>query len=271
MRKVIIAVRTIYEKTTKDSITSYAAQSCFYITLSFLPFLVVLMSLIQFLPLTEADFIEMAGNMVPNTLSSFFNNIVYDIYNNSTITLTSITAIATIWSAGKGFTAVIRGLSTIYETPANQNWLKLRLKSTIYTVIFMLVLIASLILLVFGKGLVNMLTPILPGVAAILQAILSNRLILFPCILTLIFLLIYTFIPNRQSSFARELPGALLSAFGWYIFSFFYSLYVNYAAIHSSMYGSLTSLILALIWLYFCMIIMFFGAEINFYIRKYLF
>ncbi len=269
MRKLIIAVRTIYEKTTKDGITSYAAQSCFYITLGFLPFLVVLISLIQFLPLEESDFIEMAVNMVPQTLSPFFNSIVYDIYNNSTVTLTSITAIAAIWSAGKGFMAVIRGLNIIYEAPVNRNWLKLRLKSTVYTIIFMLVLIASLILLVFGKGLLNLISPILPSVAAILQAILSNRLILFPCILTLIFLLIYTFIPNRPSSFAKELPGALLSAFGWYIFSYFYSLYVNYSFSHSSMYGSLTSLILALIWLYFCMIIMFFGAEINFYLRKY--
>ena len=131
--------------------------------------------------------------------------------------------------------------------------------------------IASLILLVFGKGLITLLYPVFPSVAVILEAILSDKLILFPCLLTLIFLLVYTFIPNRRSSFVRELPGALLSAFGWYIFSFFYSLYINYASAHSSMYGSLASIIFALIWLYCCLIIMFFGAEINFYIRKYLF
>lgn len=271
MRKFIIAARTISEKINKDSITGYAAQSCFYITLSFLPFLVVLLSLVQFLPLSETDFIEMAAGIIPNTLSSFFNSIVYDIYNNSTITITSITAIATIWSAGKGFMSIIRALNTIYEAPASKNWLKLRLKSTFYTIIFMLMLIASFILLVFGKGLVNLLHPIFPAVAVILEAILSNKLILFPCILTLIFLLLYTFIPNRKSSFARELPGALLAAFGWYVFSYVYSLYISYSTSYSSMYGSLTSLILALIWLYFCMIIIFFGAEINFYIKKYLF
>lgn len=271
MRKFIIAARTIYDKTGKDNITGYAAQSCFYIALSILPFLVVLLSLIQFLPLSETDFIEMAGSVIPNTLSSFFNSIIYDIYNNSTITITSITAIATIWSAGKGFTSIIRALNTIYEAPNSKNWLKLRLKSTFYTIIFMLVLIATFILLVFGKGLINLLNPIFPMAAVILEAILSNKLILFPCILTLIFLLLYTFIPSRKSSFARELPGALLAAFGWYIFSYVYSLYISYSTSYSSMYGSLTSLILALIWLYFCMIIIFFGAEINFYIKKYLF
>lgn len=271
MRKFIITARTISEKISKDNITSYAAQSCFYITLSFLPFLVVLLSLVQFLPLSATDFIQMAGDIVPNSMSSLFNNIVYDIYNNSTITVVSITAITTIWSAGKGFTSIIRALNTIYETSDSKNWFSLRLKSTFYTIIFMLMLIVSFILLVFGKNLVNLLYPIFPAVAVILEAILSDKLILFPCILTLMFLLLYTFIPNRKSSFARELPGALLAAFGWYVFSYVYSLYISYSTSHSSMYGSLTSLILALIWLYFCMIIIFFGAEINFHIKKYLF
>lgn len=251
------------DKISGDNITGYAAQSCFYITLSFLPFLLVLMNLVRFLPVTENDIIALLKTIAPEQFAPFFENIILDIYNHSSLTLTSVTAVTALWSAGKGFMAVLNGLNNVYDTPADSNWIRLRIKSTVYTLAFMLVIVSSLTLLVFGDSLVQLLDRILPSVAVVLNAILSNRLILFSGLLILIFLLIYTYVPNRKSSLMRELPGAIISAFGWYLFSSLYSLYINYMPSRSYMYGGLATLIFALIWLYFCMIIMFFGAEVN--------
>lgn len=251
------------DKISGDNITGYAAQSCFYITLSFLPFLLVLMNLVRFLPVTENDIIALLKTIAPEQFAPFFENIILDIYNHSSLTLTSVTAVTVLWSAGKGFMAVLNGLNNVYDTPADSNWIRLRIKSTVYTLAFMLVIVTSLTLLVFGDSLVQLLERILPSVAVVLDAILSNRLILFSGLLILIFLLIYTYVPNRKSSLMRELPGAIISAFGWYLFSSLYSLYINYMPSRSYMYGGLATLIFALIWLYFCMIIMFFGAEVN--------
>lgn len=51
--RIIFMIQEIARKLTKDNLTGYAAQSCFYIILSIFPCLLLLMSLFKFLPLTE--------------------------------------------------------------------------------------------------------------------------------------------------------------------------------------------------------------------------
>lgn len=261
--RLLFMIQEISRKITKDNITGFAAQSCFYIVLSIFPCLLVFMSLFKFLPLSAGALFEMLNGVIPYQLQPFFDTLIADMYNNSTMTLTSITAIGTIWAGGKGFMAIMQGLNTIYNTPKKRNWLVSRLMSTIYTISLLLLIITTLILLVFGNQLINITKVFVPHIAIILSSILNNRMILFPCFMIILFLLMYRFIPTRKSSITKEFPGAVFSALGWYFFSYFYSLYIDHSPNFSYMYGSLTTLILALIWIYACMIILFLGAELN--------
>ncbi|MBO5459616.1 MAG: YihY/virulence factor BrkB family protein [Lachnospira sp.] len=261
--RLLFMIQEISRKITKDNITGFAAQSCFYIILSLFPCLLVFMSLFKFLPLSAGAISEMLNGVIPYQLQPFFDTLIADMYNNSTMTLTSITAIGTIWAGGKGFMAIMQGLNIIYNTPKKRNWLVSRLMSTIYTISLLLLIITTLILLVFGNQLINITKVFLPHIAIVLLSILNNRMILFPCFMIILFLLIYRFVPTRKSSITKEFPGAVFSALGWYFFSYFYSLYIDHSPNFSYMYGSLTTLILALIWIYACMIILFLGAELN--------
>jgi membrane protein len=82
-------------------------------------------------------------------------------------------------------------------------------------------------------------------------------------ILTLFFLLLYLVIPNRKSKLLAELPGAVTTAGGWIGVSYLFSFYIDHRSGNSFAYGSLTTLALAMLWLYFCMYLLFVGAEIN--------
>ena len=59
------------------------------------------------------------------------------------------------------------------------------------------------------------------------------------------------------------LPGAAGAACAWVIFSELYSWYVNHIARASALYGSLSVLLLMLLWLYACLSILFYGALLN--------
>ena len=154
-------------------------------------------------------------------------------------------------------------LNKIYDSQKKRNWLLQRLMSTVYTIALLFLIIATLLLLVFGKQLIGLIEVFIPRLAVILSAILNNRMILFPSFMILLFLLMYLFIPTRKSSITKEFPGAVFSAVGWYGFSYCYSLYVAHSPNFSYMYGSLTTLIFALVWIYVCMLILFLGAELN--------
>lgn len=271
MARLIFMIEEISRKLSKDDITGYAAQSCFYIVLSFFPCLLLIMSLIRFLPVDASTLIEMINNLAPSQLAPLLTGIINDLYTNSSFTFTFVTIIGALWAAGKGFLALIKGFDQIYEVRKQRNWLILRSMSIVYTIIFIVVIVATLLFIVFGNQLLILIQSFAPGLASLLSSILNNRLIFFPCILLLLFIFMYRFIPNRKSSIAREFPGALISALGWYLFSFFYSLYVNHSPNFSIMYGSLTTMIFALVWIYSCMVILFFGAEFNTFIdKKYL-
>ena len=79
------------------------------------------------------------------------------------------------------------------------------------------------------------------------------------------FLGIYTFVPDRRLSVKSQVPGAVFSTLGWMGFSLAFSLYFTHFGgwNYSYMYGSLAAIVLFLLWLYFCMCILFWGAEVN--------
>ncbi|MCR5837688.1 MAG: YihY/virulence factor BrkB family protein, partial [Lachnospiraceae bacterium] len=96
---------------------------------------------------------------------------------------------------------------------------------------------------------------------------LARYLIVF-IILTLFFISIYK-MGNRLYSFTDMLPGALFTSLGWMIYSYFFSIYIDNFSNYSYIYGSLTAIIFIMLWMYFCMYIMFIGAEINLYIYNH--
>ena len=78
---------------------------------------------------------------------------------------------------------------------------------------------------------------------------------------------IYTYIPNTKISFKKQIPGAVFVATGWGSFTFGFSLYIEYFSSFSG-YGTIGTVILFLLWLYFCSYIMLMGAVINWFYNR---
>ena len=70
-------------------------------------------------------------------------------------------------------------------------------------------------------------------------------------------------LPDRASSFCEGLPGALLGALGWLIFTDLYSVYIRRFARLTNVYGSVYAMALSMLWLYCCVSIVFYGALLN--------
>ena len=105
MIRWILWGKQIYDKFSRDEMTVYAAQASFFIIISAFPFIMLLMSLIQFIPsITKSDLLHVITTIVPSTMAmdSVIVTAVDNLYTNSPATVLSLTAIATIWSASKG-------------------------------------------------------------------------------------------------------------------------------------------------------------------------
>ena len=195
-------------------------------------------------------------------------SIVDDLYINSPGTILSATALTALWSAAKGMLGIERGLNRIYGDFKHRNYILQRLLCSFYTLIFMLVCAMSLVLLIFGKNIEHLLFRFLPILAPAARFVISLRFLFALTVFLLTFIGLYAIVPSRKQKPRQQLPGAAFTAVGWLVFSYAFSIYFTHFSNFSYMYGSLTAIVLLMLWLYICICILFIGAELNSFLNR---
>lgn len=254
-------VQFFMTKIKRDNIGAYAAQAALFIIMSAIPFLLVFLSLIRYTPVTESMILSGIEMLIPGNLSPALVSIVDEVYNNSAKIL-PVAIIFAIYSAAKAIQSLRYGLNIVYDIEETRNWFALRLRAMIETLVLILVIVMLMVLLVFGRKIQNMLVEYAPIVAVITEIILKMRMVILFFVLIVFFMFIYKVLPNRKATLRSQLVGAAGCSVAWYIFSFGLSVYVNY--FHGfSLYGSLTTILLIMFWLYISMYIFLVCGEIN--------
>lgn len=215
----------------------YAANASFFMVLAVFPGLLLLLGLLRYTPLEVERLGELLAGFLPEALAEGAEELILLTYDNTSGLTLGLSAVTTLWSASRGIFGMITGLNAVYEVEENRSWFHVRLLSVVYTFAFLLVLLLTLIFHAFGMGLL------------VLQ--------------TMIFTAMYMVLPSGQNRFLDALPGALLASSGWLVFSDLYSIYVTNFAHLSNVYGSVYAVALSMLWLYFCMDIVFYGGVLN--------
>ena len=258
----------VIEKIMKDHVGAYAAQSAFFMVLSLVPILLLLMTLVRYTPVTQMDIIQVVNDIFPKTIRSTIISIVNEVYRQTGTTI-SITILMAFWSAGRGVLAMSTGLNTIKGLQETRNYFVLRFRAAVYTVLFLVALILSLVLLGFGNSISLLVNEHIPVIQYVTDFIIEIRTITTLCVLIVVSVLMYLFLPNKRGRLRYQLPGAIFTAFGWTFASFLISIYMDIFKGFSNMYGSLTTIVLIMLWIYFCMYIMLLGGEVNDLLEKY--
>ena len=249
----------------RKNISSFAASTAFFLFLSLIPMLMLLCALIPYTPITEANLMDVAREITPDTMDSLVVNIIHDVYNKS-IGIVSVTAVVTLWSAGKGMLALMRGLNVINDVEEDRNYMVLRVVASLYTILVLILMILSLLIMIFGNTLIGLVERRIPQTSYFFEILLHFRTLFVWFVLTIFIALMYTYVPGGKLGFKMQLPGAVVAAVGWSIITWFFSIYVDRFNGFST-YGSLTTIIILMLWLYSCMYIVMMGAFLNRYFK----
>ena len=261
LRPVIRYVRKILAQIADDKVTVYAAQASFFVIISAVPFLSLLISIAGLV--IPADLPELfAGLSFPDGFAAVFDTLSGELRSAPNVPLLSVSAVTTLWSASRGISAIRSGLERVYRAGRTQGFFAHRFKSLISTLIFIAVITAAVTLMLFGDSLGKWLR-----IAEISDVIFRLRTPVFTAALCLLFTFMYSSTARRssriQNGFLPHFPGAVFASVGWTLFSYGYSLYITHFPSASYIYGSLAAICLIMLWLYFCMIILLLGAEVN--------
>ena len=229
LKKIYEKITDITDEIGNDHVGAYAAQSAYFFMLCMIPIILLLLTLVQYTPVTKADVMTAVMQVFPSSVDSMMATVVNQVYNQS-MGIIPVTIIVALWSAGKGVLAMTTGLNCVYHCKETRNYVILRLRSTLYTLMFLLVILFLLVLSVFGNSLNIFISEHIPIFAEIADRVIELRTILTPIVMVAFSLLIYKFLPNRRDSLLRQLPGAVFAAIGWMAISWVFSVYVDTAA-----------------------------------------
>lgn len=250
----------------KEKVSLYAANASFFLILSIFPVLVLFLALIRYTGLQVETLTDLLEGVVPGALMPTVNRLVLSAYVNSTGTVLSISAIAALWSASRGMYSFITGLNAIYDVQENRGYFRTRLISMGYTFAFLLVLLLTLVLHVFGGDLLELLRWL--PIPDFLLSLLDLRVFLLLILQTALFCTMFMVLPNRRNGLRQSIPGALLASIGWQVFTNIYSVYSQRFTSYASIYGSVYVVALGMLWLYFCICIVFYGGVLNKILQK---
>lgn len=250
---------------SRKNISAFAASTAFFLFLSLIPALMLLCAVIPYTPLTESNVMSALTQISPDTMDPLVVSIISDVYDKS-VGLISVTAIGTLWSAGKGVLALMRGLNAINNVEENRNYFVLRMIASLYTILTLVAVVISLLVMVFGNTLIGIIEGIVPGSSYFFALLMHFRTPFVWVIMTLIIALMYAYVPGTKQGFRMQLPGAGLAAIGWSATTFCFSVYIDEFNGFNT-YGSLTTIIILMLWLYAGMYIILVGAYINRYFK----
>ena len=264
LHKIIIVIRDFSRQMGKQNISAFAASTAFFFFLSMVPMLIVVSTILPYTPLTEENLVEAITEITPDSIDPLAESLVQEVYNSAGIL--SIAIIITLWSAGKGVLALMRGLNAVYEVTEERNYFVVRILASFYTIVMLIGIILSLFIMVFGNQLINFVISNVPRVSVLISFLMHFRFLFVWLILTILFSAVYAYVPNKKRRFKKQLPGAAFSAVVWSVYSWGFSIYIGNTQAYS-IYGSLSIIIVVMVWMYMCMYIIMIGAHINRYFR----
>lgn len=271
-KKILRQIGRIITKNKKDNASAIAGQSALFIFLSAIPFLLFVFSIIQYLPISMSVATQALQNILPDYMAPLANSVIGEIYTKA-FNVTVVYVVVAVYLAAQGFHCLTNGLNVVNNVPENRSWFLLRLQSMWYTALFMANVLLVFAVLIYGGRLQFFLADHFKYFPLVFRALYAIRYLLLFIILSLYFALIYIVLPNRKKAkpdlitYKNQLPGAIFCTVCWYVLAAVFSFYLeNFSKF--SVYGSLASLAMLIIWLYFCLFMMMLGAEINYLYRK---
>lgn len=231
MKKVISDFISFYNN---KRLGEFSAQASYYIILSFFPFVMLLLSLIRLFPIPQKELLRIITALP-------FTKELLEITSSD---LTLVTAAATLWAASKSVYSLMRGLNNLLECKETRGFIITRIFALINTILLIIIIAFVLIIVAFGMPIGTL-------------------------VVTLLIMLMYQMLPNRRATLLSQFPGSCFCTGCWYIFTILFEIYARNSINYYIIYGSLSTAIFAIIWIYVCLQIFYIGAGINLLLSRH--
>lgn len=259
-----LARRTAVD-TFRDGCFGLAAQLAFYFLLGLFPALLVVLSLLAYLPLDAAigPTIERMQAFMPAEAGALVQRELDTLLQGAHGGLVSFALVGALWSSSSAMSAVISTLNRAYDIEEWRPWWKTRLIAIALTMALAVFVVAAFALVIGGADLARALSSWL-GAGDVFRQVWTYAQ--WPVAFALVVFaidLVYHFAPNADTEWVWVSPGSLLATALWLLASIGFRLYLQYMGTIGAVYGTIGSVVVLLLWFYLSGLAILIGAELN--------
>jgi membrane protein len=261
----------LYHEINEDDVFNGAAALGFYLTLALFPALIVLMSIIPYLPIERVDeaIMDLLAEALPPEAAGMVEEVVAEVTREQRGGLLSFGLAATVWAASTGMYAIMQHLNITYDVKEARSFVRGRATALGLSLLFGVLVIGAFSLIVLGGIMQDWLGNQLGFSTALLTAFAAFRWIVIVLALLLGFAMIYWIGPNVEQKFKFITPGSAFGVSALIIASLGFAIYTRNFGEYDATYGSIGAVIILMMWLYIAGLVILVGSEINALIEHY--
>ena len=264
-RKYQTMLVEVWDKCFRDDVMGHSAQLAYYFLFALFPMLIFLTALVGYLPVPDFlnNLINYLSQVLPSIATALLITTVKEITSQPRGGLLSVGLAVSIWAASSGIHALNNSLNIAYGIRKPRPWWRERLVALAMTFGLSFFLIMALGLIFFSDSIATAVANYLnlsPGLRSLFN------LLHYPFLIASVWFmleLIYFVAPYRKLRWKWFTPGAIFALITWLLISFLFKFYVVRISNYTLTYGSLGSVIVLMLWLYFTSLMILIGGEIN--------
>ncbi|MBF0710589.1 MULTISPECIES: YihY/virulence factor BrkB family protein [unclassified Gemella] len=262
-------VKELYYRLMYDEISLISANLSYYFILSFLPMILVILSLTPYFNINQDYILNRIEIVAPGSLGQYIFNMIAEVLNNRNNTILTFSIIFTLWSASNAIYGLMYAFNISFRVKEERMWIITRIISIFLVIIMMLAMFVMLALLVFGRQLTWLLFKKFE-LDNDFYLVWSYITTVFPLVFTFfIFVILYILATNIKLPFKIAVPGAFFATLAWFAISKVFGYYIDHFSNYIKTYGSIGAIMLFIMWLYFTGYILIIGSEINAILYNY--
>lgn len=252
----------LYRRMVKHDVVSYSAQSAYYLILAIFPFMILILMSLSAIGLDHIKNLNEMLAVLPKEISQVIKDFLISSKQSSN-SLFSPLLITAILISSNAITSLVKAFNIANDDTEGRSYFKQKLLSSLFLILIIVIFTASLSISILGFDFINkILTSLnIKQISLILFNILT-LIINFILYLSVIGLMYYV-LPNKKVKFKEIIAGTCFAAPTLLLVTSLFGFVINNFTKYSLVYGSLTSIVMLLIWLFVCSLILIVGEEIN--------
>lgn len=251
------------KKYSEHDVTAFSAQMAYFLFMSIFPALIFLIGLLGRFSIEYRWDVSGYISLIPRQASFIIQEHIKNLIAVDGQALFSISGIFMIYSASRGINSLMRSLNRAFDTKEDRGFIKVKLLGIFYTIMILLSIVVGLVIPNLGYDFFIALSEYIEFPKFIAEMSTLFAWAIYLILMNLVIGSLYVFLPNRKIRYIEVIPGTVVALFGWSIISRAFSFFISNFSNISVVYGSLTAVIILMIWLYLSATILMIGGEVN--------